>query len=86
MSDEREKEVPRLMTIPEIAEYRGLSRQRVHRIVKSDPAFPAPVIEPGTTRMKYPTDKVDEYFDSRVLRPGRRTDLEAKKQAEESDE
>jgi predicted transcriptional regulator len=80
LSDERDKEVPQLMTIPEIAEHRGLSRQRVHRIARSDPKFPTPVIEPGTTRLKYPTDAVDEYFDTRVLQPGRRTDLEEKQQ------
>lgn len=81
-SDERGKEVPRLMTIPEIAEHRGLSRQRVHRIARSDPKFPDPVLEPGTTRVKYPTDAVDRYFDTRVLQPGRRTDLDAKRRAE----
>lgn len=73
------------MTIPEIAERRGLSRQRVHRIARSDPKFPPPVLEPGTTRVKYPTAAVDEYFDTRVLQPGRRTDLEEKRQTEESD-
>lgn len=73
------------MTIPEIAEHRGLSRQRVHRIARSDPKFPNPVLEPGTTRVKYPTDAVNEYFDTRILRPGRRTDLEEERQREESD-
>lgn len=73
------------MTIPEIAERRGLSRQRVHRIARSDPKFPQPVLEPGTTRVKYPTDKVDEYFNTRVLQPGRRTDLEEGRQEGESD-
>ena len=74
------------MTIPEIAERRGLSRQRVHRIARSDPKFPAPVVEPGTTRLKYPTDAVDEYFDTRVLQPGRRTDLEEKQGRGDPDE
>jgi hypothetical protein len=77
--DDRDKEVPQLMTIPEIAEHRGVSRQLVHRIARSDPKFPAPVVEPGSTRAKYPTDAVDEYFETRVLQPGRRTDLEAKR-------
>lgn len=74
------------MTIPEIAKRHGLTRQRVHRIASSDQSFPNPVVEPGTTRLKYPTGAVDEYFDTRVLRPGRRTDLEGKRQAGESDE
>lgn len=86
MANERDKEVPRLMTIPEIAEHRGLSRQRVHRIARSDPKFPPPVVEPGTTRLKYPTDAVDEYFDTRVLQPGRRTDLETKHRQGKPDE
>ncbi|MFF6903424.1 helix-turn-helix transcriptional regulator [Streptomyces hydrogenans] len=86
MTDEqREKEGPRLMTIPEIAEHRGLSRQRVHRIAKTDPAFPHPVVVPGTTRMKYPQDAIDEYFDTRVLQPGRRTDIEKQRAEDASD-
>lgn len=82
-SNEREEEVPRLMTIPQIAAHRRMSRQRVHRIVQTDPKFPAPVVEPGTSRPKYPTDAVDEYFDTRVLQPGRRTDLEGKRKEQE---
>lgn len=73
------------MTIPEIAKRHGLSRQRVHRIVRADEKFPAPVVEPGTTRLKYPTAAVDEYFDTRVLQPGRRTDLEEKGEGEDTD-
>lgn len=76
---EGEKEVPKLMTIPEIARHRGLSRQLVHRIAQSDPAFPAPTTERGTTRLKYPTEAVDAFFNNRVIRPGRRTDLERKR-------
>lgn len=78
MPKEPEKEVPELLTIPEIATRRGLSRQRVHRIARSDPKFPKPVLQPGTTRAKYPAPDVDEYFETRVLEPGKRTDLEAK--------
>lgn len=79
MPENHEEEVPELLTIPEIAKRCGLSRQRVHGIAKTDPEFPAAVITAGTTRAKYPTKEVDAYFDSRVLRPGRRTDLEQKK-------
>lgn len=84
MTDE-EKEEPRLMTIPEIAADRGISRQLVHRIAKSDPEFPSPVITPGSTRAKYPSDKVEEFFANRVTQPGRRTDLEAKRRQEKPD-
>ena len=83
MTNEEEEE-PRLLTIPEIAADRGVSRQLVHRIAQSDPAFPPPVIAPGSTRAKYPADKVAEFFANRVLRPGRRTDLEAKGRPEDS--
>lgn len=79
MTDEK-KEGPRLMTIPEIAEHRGVSRQLVHRIARSDPNFPAPVLEPGSTRAKYPADAVDEFWRDRVTQPGRRTDLEANRE------
>ncbi|MFF6844742.1 helix-turn-helix transcriptional regulator [Streptomyces tanashiensis] len=82
VDEKKEKEEPRLMTIPEIAEHRGLSRQRVHRIAKTDPAFPNPVVVPGTTRMKYPQDAIDEYFETRVLQPGRRTDIEKRRTGE----
>ncbi|MFE7111786.1 helix-turn-helix transcriptional regulator [Streptomyces sp. NPDC057575] len=85
MSQNHEEEVPELLTIPEIAKRCGLSRQRVHGIAKSDPEFPSAVITPGTTRAKYSTKEVDEYFESRVLRPGRRTDLEQKKGAADED-
>jgi predicted DNA-binding transcriptional regulator AlpA len=78
-----EKEEPRLLTIPEIAVDRGISRQLVHRIAQSDPAFPPPVITPGSTRAKYPADKVAEFFENRVIRPGRRTDLEARQRRED---
>ncbi|MFB8182591.1 hypothetical protein ACFC8N_42710 [Streptomyces sp. NPDC055966] len=84
MTDE-EKEEPRLMTIPEIAADRGISRQLVHRIAKSDPEFPSPVIAPGSTRAKYPADKVAEFFANRIVRPGRRTDLEARRRQEKPD-
>ncbi|MGQ4437878.1 helix-turn-helix transcriptional regulator [Streptomyces violaceoruber] len=84
MTDE-EKEEPRLLTIPEIAAARGVTRQLVHRIAQSDPAFPPPVITPGSTRAKYPADKVEEFFANRVVRPGRRTDLEARRRREGED-
>ncbi|MEU6054202.1 hypothetical protein ABZ829_27750 [Streptomyces xanthochromogenes] len=83
MADEEEREAPRLETIPEIAERRGLTRQRVHRIARTDPKFPDPVIEPGSTRVKYLAEAIDAYFDGRVLRPGRRTDLEKRNREEE---
>ncbi|WP_331756606.1 hypothetical protein [Streptomyces decoyicus] len=78
MPEDHEQEVPELLTIPEIATRRGLSRQRVHSIARTDPQFPKPVLQPGTTRVKYPAPDVDQYFESRVLEPGKRTDLEKK--------
>jgi predicted DNA-binding transcriptional regulator AlpA len=80
--DESDEEAPKLMTIPQIAERRGMTRQRVHRIASTDPKFPAPVLEPGSTRVKYPAEAVDEYFRTRVIQPGRRTDLEARRDSD----
>lgn len=85
MLTDKEKEGPRLMTIPEIAADRGVSRQLVHRIARSDPQFPSPVLEPGSTRAKYPADKVAEFFANRVVQPGRRTDLEERHRAAPDD-
>lgn len=85
MPNDREKEAPELLTIPEIATRRGLSRQHIHRIAQTDPKFPKPVLQPGTTRLKYPAPDVDEYFETRVLEPGKRTDLKKKdKEADDS--
>lgn len=51
-----------LLTIPEIAARRGVSRQKVHRLAQQDPAFPAPLVAPGSTRARYRNDEVDRYF------------------------
>ncbi|MEU5322978.1 hypothetical protein AB0G67_40440 [Streptomyces sp. NPDC021056] len=75
-----------MLTIPQIAAERGVSRQLIHRIAQSDPGFPPPVLAPGSTRAKYPADKVEEFFANRVVRPGRRTDLEEKGAGGEADE
>lgn len=71
------EEHPDLMTIPEIAAYKGLTRQRIHKLATSDPNWPAPAIQAARTRVYRRTD-VDAYFDTRELNPGRRTDLEPK--------
>ena len=67
------EEQPDLMTIPEIATYKGLSRQRIHKLVTTDPNWPLPAIQAARTRV-YRREDVDAYFENRVLRPGRRTD------------
>ncbi|MFB6875693.1 hypothetical protein [Streptomyces sp. NPDC056323] len=66
------------MTIAEICAEHGVSRQTLHTIrANPDSGFPPAVIEPGSTRQKYPRKAVAEYFAKHPLRPGRRTDLEA---------
>lgn len=77
------EEYPDLMTIPEIAAYKGLTRQRIHRLATTDPTWPEPAIQAARTRVYRRVD-VDHYFETRELNPGRRTDLEQKRtQAEE---
>jgi hypothetical protein len=76
----REEGEPELMTIPELATRWNLTRQQMHRIATTADGFPPPAPHKGT-RAKYEVPAVDAYMASRELRPGRRTDIERKKQA-----
>jgi hypothetical protein len=69
---------PDPMTISEIAEMVGRSRQLVHRLAANDPAFPDVVKEPGSTRPRYRRSAVAEFWAAREagLQQGRRTDIE----------
>lgn len=66
-------EPPDLMTIPEIAAYKGLTRQRIHKLATTDPAWPAPAIQAARTRV-YRLADIDAYFEGREPQPGRRMD------------
>ncbi|MFD7922508.1 helix-turn-helix transcriptional regulator [Streptomyces sp. NPDC059740] len=82
MPDKPEREEEELETIPAIAARRGHSRQYVGRLARENPDFPRPVLSPGSTRIRYRRQEVDEFFNNRVLRPGQRTDLEKKREKE----
>lgn len=65
------------MTIAQICAEHGVSRQTLHRL-RADPdsGFPEPVRDGRSTRLRYPRHLVAQFFDTKPLRPGRRTDLE----------
>lgn len=65
------------MTITEICDEHGVSRQTLHKL-RADPesGFPQPLGTPGSTRPRYSRRLVAEFFEAHPLRPGRRTDLE----------
>lgn len=64
------------MTITEIADLLERSRQLIHRLATTDPSFPAPIVEAGSTRPKYDRAAVLAWWENRDVRQGRRTDLE----------
>jgi hypothetical protein len=72
-----------LKTIPQLAPDVGMSRQQLHRLRVTDPAFPSPRRVPGSTREKFDLHEVRAYLKGRVLRPGERTDLKAKRKQQE---
>jgi excisionase family DNA binding protein len=63
-----------LLTIKEIAEEFGISRQALHRL-RSRGVFPSPVMTGGSTRLRFERSAVEAYFAAHPKRPGRRTDL-----------
>lgn len=77
------EEQPQRMTITQIAALLGRSRQLIHRLATTDEAFPEPVIEAGSTRPKYDRAAVEEWWASREVRQGRRTDLEKARDPEQ---
>ncbi|MFH9013988.1 helix-turn-helix transcriptional regulator [Streptomyces sp. NPDC017943] len=66
--------VPRLMTVTEIAEEHGVSRQTVHSY-RTRGSFPKPVEGEGSTRPRFRADEVAAWFTANPPRPGKRTDL-----------
>lgn len=73
---------PKHMTISQLAAMLDRSRQLIHRLASTDPAFPKPTMEPGSTRPRYDRDAVAAYWAEREanLQQGRRTDLERQKE------
>lgn len=66
--------VPRLMTVTEIAQEHGVSRQSVHSY-RTRGTFPQPVEGEGSTRPRFRADEVAAWFAANPPRPGKRTDL-----------
>jgi predicted DNA-binding transcriptional regulator AlpA len=64
---------PRLLTVPEITERYGISRQAIHAY-RQRGVFPQPAPEQGSTRLRFREDEVDAFFVANPKRPGRRTD------------
>lgn len=77
-----EGDLPQRMTITEIAKLVGRSRQLIHGLATKDPNFPAPQVEPGSTRLRYDRAEIEAWWASREVRQGRRTDLENRQAAE----
>lgn len=73
--------VPRLMTVSEIAEEHGVSRQSVHSY-RTRGTFPKPVEGEGSTRPRFREDEVAAWFAANPPRPGKRTDLATRDEGE----
>lgn len=72
---------PRLMTVNEIAEEHGVSRQSVHAYRRRG-VFPKAVEGEGSTRPRFREDEVQAFFVANPKRPGRRTDRETPEEGE----
>lgn len=78
-----------IVSIPEIPDRLAAEKlprvgaARVRQLVANDPDFPPPIYERGRVRL-WLWSAVARYFRQRRLRPGYRTDLEEKREAEEA--
>lgn len=64
----------RLMTVTEIAQEHGVSRQTVHTHRRRGD-FPKPVEGEGSTRPRFRAEEVAAWFADNPKQPGKRTDL-----------
>jgi predicted DNA-binding transcriptional regulator AlpA len=62
------------MTVTEIAQEHGVSRQTVHSY-RTRGSFPKPVEGEGSTRPRFRADEVAAWFAANPPTPGKRTDL-----------
>ena len=67
------------MTVSEIAQEHGVSRQTVHSY-RTRGNFPKPVEGEGSTRPRFRADEVAAWFVANPPQPGRRTDLASRQQ------
>lgn len=70
---------PRLLTVPEITQRYGISRQAIHTY-RQRGVFPQPAPEKGSTRLRFREDEVAAFFAANPKQPGKRTDLTEKPQ------
>lgn len=73
---------PRLLTVPEITERYGISRQAIHTY-RQRGVFPQPAPEQGSTRLRFREDEVEVFFAANPKRPGRRTDRDTATEGEQ---
>ncbi|MFE7866527.1 helix-turn-helix transcriptional regulator [Streptomyces bacillaris] len=75
MSEEHRESEDRLLTLSQISAEFGVSRQTLHT-ARTRGAFPAPVAEQGSTRLRWKESAVADYFRAHPKRQGHRSDLE----------
>lgn len=71
------QEVPELLTIAEIAKYFDVSRQTVHNLRRRG-VFPEPVPVSGSTRLKWDSVVLADYFRRNPLQPGKKLEARIK--------
>jgi predicted DNA-binding transcriptional regulator AlpA len=64
-----------LVNLSQLAAALGVSRQWLHRLRVQDPDFPQPKRQPGSTRDFFDLAEGRQYYESRELHQGERTDL-----------
>lgn len=80
--DPQREEAPELLTIGEIAERHGVSRQTVHNLRRRG-VFPSPVAAEGSTRLRFNAEAVEAYFEANPKQPGKK--IERRLKSSESD-
>ena len=81
MPDKKEPEPSdegKLVNLSQLAAELGVTRQWLHTLRTTDPAFPASRRRPGSTREFWDLSEARTYYKARELRPGERTDLKPK--------
>ena len=75
MADTPETPEEEFVNLSQLARALGVTRQWLHKLRVTDPAFPPPSRQPGSTRDVWNLREARAYYDGRELRPGERTDL-----------
>ncbi|HEY9474411.1 MAG TPA: helix-turn-helix domain-containing protein [Mycobacteriales bacterium] len=69
--------MPKLLTISEIAERHGVSRQTLHNLRRRG-VFPPPVAVENSTRARFDADAVAAYFAANPKQPGKKLEARLK--------